>query len=116
MRAIDGRRITTLREQRGWTQAQLAEAAGVTPSVISRLERNLQADFKLGVVVAVADALGVSLDALLGRQVEIEAAGTLVVDLRSVLADLSTYPPAVQQHVAEIMRAYLDGLPARWGE
>lgn len=116
MRTIDGRRITALREAKGWTQLELAEAAGVTPSVISRLERNLQADFKLSVVVAVADALETPLDVLLSREFAVETRGELIVDVRSVLADLSTYPPAVQQHIAEIVRAYLSALPSSWYE
>lgn len=59
--ALDGKRIAELRRNLGWEQQHLAEAAGVTASVISHLERNIQPDFKLSVVIAVAKALNVTI-------------------------------------------------------
>lgn len=44
------------RSSRGWTQAQLAEAAGTTQPVIARLER-AQRDPRLSTMVAVCQAL-----------------------------------------------------------
>jgi len=33
-----GRRVRQLREERGWSQLQLAHRAGTTPNVVSRVE------------------------------------------------------------------------------
>jgi transcriptional regulator with XRE-family HTH domain len=52
-----------LRKAKAWTQEALAEAADLAPRSIQRLERAAQ-DVSLSVLVAVADALGVSPDAL----------------------------------------------------
>jgi transcriptional regulator with XRE-family HTH domain len=38
MRIFDGRQLTAARALAGWTVAQLAEAAGVTPRTVHRLE------------------------------------------------------------------------------
>lgn len=61
-----GRCVRTARGRARLTQAQLAEAAGVTDETISRVERGAY-EPSLGTMLAVADALGASLDALLGR-------------------------------------------------
>lgn len=52
--------LRELREARGWTQAQLAEASGVPQQVISAYERGAK-DWKhmpLERAIALADALG----------------------------------------------------------
>lgn len=60
---MDARRlgniVRTLRIRAGWTQAELARRAGVSPSVVSRIERGLADSMPMGVVHRV----GVALDA-----------------------------------------------------
>jgi transcriptional regulator with XRE-family HTH domain len=58
-------RLRTLREARGWTQAQLAERAGLTREYVGRLEGGRQ-DPRLSVVRRLAKALGVTVNDLLG--------------------------------------------------
>ena len=59
MTEIDVRQdLITLRETRGWTQAQLAEQLGVNQPVISKLEGGGTKDVKLSTLVRVAAALG----------------------------------------------------------
>lgn len=61
-----GDRISTARRARNLTQAELAEAAGLSQPTISNLERGLVADPSVGTIAAIADALGLPLGALLG--------------------------------------------------
>ena len=51
-----GRTIRGLREDRGWTQAQLAEAAGLSSTYLGILERGENVP-TLSVVLQIADAL-----------------------------------------------------------
>ncbi len=103
---LDGARIARLRKQKGWDQYELAAAAHVTPSVVSRLERNLQADFRLSVVAVIAAALDVPVDSLLKRE-ETVRTDELVVDLQVAVAQLKRQPEEVQRHAAGIIRGYL---------
>src|SRR5258708_38169293 len=64
---VNGDKIAELRRQRGWGQRDLAAEAQIDPSVISRLERNLQDDCMLSIVIAIAEALGVTVDELLSK-------------------------------------------------
>ncbi len=58
-----GEQLRRLREQRGWTQAQLAERAGVDRVSIARYETAARApDFETA--CRLADALGVKLERL----------------------------------------------------
>ncbi len=58
--------MKTARSHAGLTQAGLAEAAGVTDETISRIERGAY-EPAVSTLVALADALRMSLDALVGR-------------------------------------------------
>ena len=109
MRKIDGAKIAKLRKQKGWDQYELAQAAQIAPSVVSRLERNLQSDFKLSVLDAVATSLGVSIDSLLDARSELEI-DTFSPELQIVFAKLHTQPQLIQRHVAGIIRGYLAAL------
>ncbi len=64
--AAIGKRVRRARVSAGLTQAGLAEAAGVTDETVSRIERGAY-EPAVSTVVALADALGTSLDALAGR-------------------------------------------------
>lgn len=59
--------VRRLREERGWTQAELALRAGVDQSQVSKIEGGSREDAKFSTVGKVADALGVSTDVLRGR-------------------------------------------------
>lgn len=61
-----GDRIRLLRQLRGMTQTQLAEASGVAQPIISRIERNDQTDPTISQVTALAAALDVDFNVLIG--------------------------------------------------
>lgn len=106
MSFLDRTKITQLREQRGWDQKDLADAAGVNPAVISRLERNLQEDFKLSVAISLARALGVTVDHIISEEFRSQ---NLVFspELLSAISHLASYPFHVQSRIAAVIEAYL---------
>ncbi|MYW03309.1 helix-turn-helix transcriptional regulator [Streptomyces sp. SID3343] len=59
-----GARVATLRKQRGIKQTELATAVGRTASWVSQVERGVQPVSRLDVLQLLADALGVSVQAL----------------------------------------------------
>jgi len=64
--AAIGKRVRRARVSAGLTQAGLAEAAAISDETVSRIERGAY-EPAVSTVVALADALGVSVDALTGR-------------------------------------------------
>jgi transcriptional regulator with XRE-family HTH domain len=105
MKIVDGSKIKALREAKKLDQYELAKAAGVVPSVISRLERNLQGDFKLSVIVSVARVLGVNIDSLLYESTLKSV--TLEPELQIVINEVATLSTNIQKQVAGILRGYL---------
>ena len=88
-------RVKALREAKGMTQRRLAELAKVTPATISRLESGKIADLKSSALIGIADALGISLDYLVGRVRELTP------------ADVINFDPTIQA----IVQAYLNMRP-----
>lgn len=64
-----GARVEALRGDRGVSQRRLAEAIGVDPSALSRIESG-QRGLAVGELAAICEFLGVPTDALLRRNVE----------------------------------------------
>lgn len=60
-----GKQIRIIRSSRGWTQADLAERAGVSLSVICVLEVGKNQNPRISTLWRIANALGVSLAELL---------------------------------------------------
>ncbi len=60
-----GERIRVARQQKGWTQVELAEAAELSSNYVARLERG-ELGASLFVAARICEALGVSLDRLAG--------------------------------------------------
>jgi transcriptional regulator with XRE-family HTH domain len=58
-----GEVIRSTRQDRAWTQVELAEAAGLSPNYIARLERG-ELGASLFVAQQIAEALEVSLESL----------------------------------------------------
>ncbi len=91
-------------------QAALAAAAGTSQAVISRLERGLQGNFKLGPVARVARILGTTVDALLippGHAAE----GILEPELAAAVAKLRHLPSPYQHQLAALLQTYVATRP-----
>ena len=69
-----GRRVAQARTDRGWTQEQLAEAIGIEPVSLSRLETGDRA-LSLTTLGAIADALGLGLGHLVGVEADLPKPG-----------------------------------------
>jgi transcriptional regulator with XRE-family HTH domain len=54
--------LKNLREQKGWTQEKLAQEAGISYHSVIKIERGFIKDPRIGTVINLAKALGVSLD------------------------------------------------------
>jgi transcriptional regulator with XRE-family HTH domain len=62
-----GQRVRKLRKERGWSQPELAERAGLTERTITNYETDARTRPPLATVQALADALGVPITDLLGE-------------------------------------------------
>ncbi len=59
-----GANLHRLRKAAGWTQQDLAVAAGLNTSIVSQIEQGKNQDPRLKTLQALAKALGVTVDAL----------------------------------------------------
>lgn len=63
-----GQLLRAFREGKGWTPEQLAERAGLHWDTVRKLERGDRARVSVDVASKLADALGLTLDELVGRK------------------------------------------------
>ena len=61
------KKIKELRKKAGWSQQKLAEKTGLSYSVVTKIEQGAAKQPTIQTVVKIADALGVTLDELMGR-------------------------------------------------
>jgi transcriptional regulator with XRE-family HTH domain len=59
--------LKTLRQAKGLTQQALASAAGISMSVVFQIEQGARGDPRISTVVALARALGVTMDQLVSN-------------------------------------------------
>ena len=62
------RRIKELRKKSGWSQQKLADKAGVSYSTVTKIEQGAATMPTIQTMIKIADAFGISLDALVGRK------------------------------------------------
>lgn len=60
--------LVKLRKQKGWSQERLATVSGISYNTLIKLERGGILNPKIETVIKLAEALGVSLDELVGRK------------------------------------------------
>jgi XRE family transcriptional regulator, master regulator for biofilm formation len=65
-----GLRIRSLREKKGFSISELASRAGISKSYLSQIERNLQVNPSLHLLSKLAITLDVTLDDLIGVELE----------------------------------------------
>ena len=106
-KAIGGH-VRRARLRAGLTQAGLAEAAGISDETVSRIERGAY-EPAVSTMVALADALGVTLDVLAGRAApkRARARGSPLVGRLADRAELLT--PEAQSALLQVAKL----LPAR---
>jgi transcriptional regulator with XRE-family HTH domain len=62
--------LVKLRKQKGWSQEKLAVESGISYNTIIKIERDRIKNPKIETVIKLADALGISIDGLLGRKIK----------------------------------------------
>ena len=83
------------------TQAQLARALQVQQNVVARLEGGGRADPRLSTVVAVAEALGVTIDSLVSAA-GLTSATASASSTRSQLLEAARVAAIARQQLAEL--------------
>ena len=61
-------RLRQLRKKAGWSQQKLAEKAGLSYNVITKIEQGVAKRPSIQTMMKLADAFGISLDDLVGRR------------------------------------------------
>lgn len=100
-----GNRIREIRLQKRWTQALLAERAGVEPSNISHIER-AATKVSLPTLVAIANALEVTLDDLVYQSL-IKSEGVSLGIVGELLSDCSANELTALAEVIKTTKAIL---------
>jgi transcriptional regulator with XRE-family HTH domain len=62
------KRLKDLRKKAGWSQQKLAEKAGLSYNAITKIEQSAAKRPTIQTMIKIADAFGISLDALVGRK------------------------------------------------
>jgi len=98
--ATFGERLIRAREQRGWNQQELAARAGIRYETISRIENGVHKEPRVYVAVALAKALGTTVDYLVGMyeedEREREDAGETAPSAATPREDAPATPPTRQ--------------------
>ena len=97
-----GERIRALRQEKGWTQRELAQRVGIKPSRISKYELGTDQP-SLALVKAIADALGTTTDHLAGSGAETDSDALL----KSLLIRIDELPAEPRSSIAQILDALL---------
>lgn len=62
--------LAKIRKQKGWSQEKLAQEAGISYNTLIKIERNGIKNPKIETVLKLAQALGISIDKLVGDKDE----------------------------------------------
>lgn len=105
-RTTFGERLASARARAGLTQLQLAERLGTSQRVITYWERETVA-LRADQLSALADALAVSADFLIGRETPKPRGSGPTGKMRQLFDAASKLPRHEQQHVVSLLRAFV---------
>jgi transcriptional regulator with XRE-family HTH domain len=97
-------RLRKIREEKGLTQAELAQRSGLQPSAIAHFEAGRRSP-SLDNLRRLADALSVTLDYLLGREPDPKSAGPAAEKL---LREFARVPAKDQDTVVDFTKMMAD--------
>lgn len=61
-------KLRQLRKKAGWSQQKLAEKAGLSYNVVTKIEQGVAKRPSIQTMIKLAEAFGISLDELVGRK------------------------------------------------
>lgn len=114
-----GKTIAEARRRRGWSQARLAEEAGLSIDWVRQVEQGRIESPRLAMVEVAANALGVKIDALVTGELpplagtapitQRSAAHTQALDFSRIALESMTEEKAIQaQHMLRVLMAMSD--------
>ena len=106
---IDPGVLRQRREAKGWNQRELARAASVDHSVVSRLERNLQSDVSVQVLLSLAKALDITVEDLLPPSARRQP-WNISTELVAIVSQVAALSPFNQHQVTLLLRGYVAAL------
>ena len=101
-----GSQIAVARKEKGFTQQELADALGVTQRVITYWEREPVA-LKPEQMSALADALGVTADFLLGRERPKRRGGGPKGKAKHIFEEVSRLPRSQQEKIFDLLEPFI---------
>jgi len=101
-----GKRVATLRERRGMSQTQLAEAMGLTQGSVARWEKRSVA-MPPEQMLQLAQVLGVSVRTLLGEEHLPKEPPGPTGRLRRVLQEVGQLPRRQQEKIVDVVEAFV---------
>lgn len=101
-----GKRLATLRDQRGMSQTQLAEAMGLTQGSVARWETRSVA-MPPEQMLQLAQVLGVSVGMLLGEEHLPKKPPGPTGRLRRVLQEVGQLPRRQQEKIVDVVEAFV---------
>ena len=107
-------RIRQLREEKGWSQEQLAEAADLSRDAVSRIERNDRKAPRFSTMKKIADALGIRPSVLLDSEpAPVRDSSPAEDRVRRIRMYLARVDDRVADAIVNAVGALVAGVPRR---
>ena len=100
-----GNRLLAIRKRTGLTQAEVAEAAGLSGRAYAEIERGM-ANMRLETLLRLCDALHITPDEILTR-----SGGEVNAQQEEILARLNACRPKGRETALKLLSVYLRSLP-----
>lgn len=104
---VIGNKLLTIRKQIGWTQAQVAEAAGLSDRTYADIERGT-ANMRLQTLLSICDALHIT-----PNEIMTEDTPPLDIHEEDVIQRLHACAPKEKETALRLLEVYLGSLSKR---